>query len=443
MSEKKVYFETYGCQMNLNDTEIAGGILQDSGYEITEDINTADVILLNTCSVRDNAEQKILHRLEHLKGFKRRINKKLIVGIMGCMAERLGEKLIGLENLVRLVIGPDEYRSLPALLDQALSNSPGIAIELSTTETYSDIIPLRTEGLSAWLSIMRGCNNFCTYCIVPYTRGRERSKPIKSILEDLQRLDKSGIKEVTLLGQNVNSYFDKEAFVKFPELLEKAAQTVPNMRIRFVTSHPYDMSDELIAVMAKYDNICEYLHLPIQSGSDKILKLMNRKYTVEHYLERIAKLRSAMPDLALSTDLISGFPSETEEDHQATLELLKVVKYDGAYMFNYSPRSGTKSFEMEDDVDFETKRRRLSEIIHLQNDIARKKNKKEVGRVHEVLIDGVSKKKESEWQGRTKTNKVVIFNNEVGKYKQGDIINVRITKATSATLFGELSLTDV
>jgi tRNA-2-methylthio-N6-dimethylallyladenosine synthase len=438
MSEKKVYFETYGCQMNLNDTEIAGGILKESGYEITEDINQANVILLNTCSVRDNAEQKILHRLEHLKGFKRKTNSKLIVGIMGCMAERLGEKLIGLENLVRLVIGPDEYRALPSLLDQALNNSPGIAVELSTTETYSDIVPLRTDGLSAWLSIMRGCNNFCSYCIVPYTRGRERSKPVKSIIEDLIRLDKSGIKEVTLLGQNVNSYFDKEADVRFPKLLAQAATAVPNMRIRFVTSHPYDISDEMIDTMAKYDNICEYLHLPIQSGSDKILKLMNRKYTVAHYLERINKIREAMPDIALSTDLISGFPSETEEDHQGTLELLKTVQYDGAYMFNYSPRSGTKSFEMEDDVDFETKRRRLNEIIHLQNDIARKKNKKEVGRVHKVLIDGPSKKKESEWQGRTKTNKVVIFNNSAGQYKQGDIIHVRITKATSATLFGDL-----
>jgi len=438
MSEKKVYFETYGCQMNLNDTEIAGGILKESGYEITEDINKANVILLNTCSVRDNAEQKILHRLEHLKGFKRKTNSKLIVGIMGCMAERLGEKLIGLENLVRLVIGPDEYRSLPNLLDQALNNSPGIAIELSTTETYSDIVPLRTDGLSAWLSIMRGCNNFCSYCIVPYTRGRERSKPVKSIIEDLIRLDKRGIKEVTLLGQNVNSYYDKEAEIRFPKLLAQAAEAVPNMRIRFVTSHPYDISDEMIDTMAKYDNICEYLHLPIQSGSDRILKLMNRKYTVAHYLERISKIREAMPDIALSTDLISGFPSETEEDHQGTLELLKTVQYDGAYMFNYSPRSGTKSFEMEDDVDFETKRRRLNEIIHLQNDIARKKNKKEVGRVHEVLIDGPSKKKESEWQGRTKTNKVVIFNNESGQYKQGDIITVRITKATSATLFGDL-----
>ncbi len=424
--------------MNLNDTEIAGGILKDAGYEITEDINTADVILLNTCSVRDNAEQTILHRLEYLKGHKRRNNKKLIVGIMGCMAERLGENLIGLENLVRLVIGPDEYRSLPALLDQATNKSSGIAIELSTTETYSDIIPLRTEGHAAWLSIMRGCNNFCSYCIVPYTRGRERSKPIKAILDDLLRLDKNGILEVNLLGQNVNSYFDKQAFVKFPELLAQAAEAVPNMRIRFLTSHPYDMSDELIAVMAKYDNICEYLNLPIQSGSDKILQLMNRKYTVAHYLERIAKIREAMPDIALSTDLISGFPSETEEDHQATLELLKIVQYDGAYMFNYSPRSGTKSFEMEDDVDSETKSRRLSEIIHLQNEIARKKNKLEVGRVHEVLIDGVSKKKKSEWSGRTKTNKCVIFNNEDGKYKQGDIIHVRITKANNATLFGEV-----
>ncbi|GAB1370855.1 tRNA (N6-isopentenyl adenosine(37)-C2)-methylthiotransferase MiaB [Candidatus Kapaibacterium sp.] len=434
---KKVYIETYGCQMNVNDSEIVAGILQKSGYGVTDRIENSDVILLNTCSVRDNAEQKIDKRLQHLRHYRKK-NSKLVVGILGCMAERLRGQLMGKQDLVSIVVGPDEYRKVPELIDQALGGEQGIAVKLSRVETYDDIIPLRTEGISAWLSIMRGCDKFCTYCVVPYTRGRERSKPFDIVIKEIVQLHEQGFKEVTLLGQNVNSYIDMDKKVDFAKLLDECAKAVPTMRIRYTTSHPYDMTDELIETMAKHKNICNYIHLPVQSGSDKILKLMNRHYTIEHYIERMNLIKKHIPNVALSTDIISGFPTETEEDHQQTLDLMKIVRYDGAYMFNYSPRSKTKSYMMVDDVPEDVKKRRLNEIIELQNQIAAEINLSERGLIHEVLVEGPSKKNKLQWQGRTDTNKVVIFDNPEGNYKTGDLINCTINNSTSATLFGSV-----
>lgn len=434
---RNVYIETYGCQMNVNDSELVAAICTEGGYQVTNDIDQSHAILLNTCSVRDNAEQKIFKRLEHLRYYKKQ-NSKLVVGIIGCMAERLRKKLIGKQDLVSIVIGPDEYRRVPEMLDSAFSGEQGIAVKLSTVETYDDIIPLRTEGISAWISIMRGCDKFCTFCVVPFTRGRERSKPYKAIINELDLLQKQGVKEVTLLGQNVNSYKDEDSNVTFAELLAGCAKEAPDVRIRYTTSHPYDMGDDLIETMAKYDNICEYVHLPVQSGSDRVLKLMNRHYTVEHYLERMNKLREYMPNVAFSTDIIAGFPTETEEDHQLTLELMKQVRYDGAYMFAYSPRERTSAAKMEDSVPEEIKKRRLAEIIELQNNISKEINLSENGRIHEVLVEGPSKKDKNQWQGRTDTNKVCIFDNPEGTYKVGELVNCEITGSTSATLFGKV-----
>jgi tRNA-2-methylthio-N6-dimethylallyladenosine synthase len=433
----KVYIETYGCQMNLNDSEIVLSVMKDAAYSITEDPVKADIIFLNTCSVRENAENTIYNRLIHLKQYKKQRNK-LVVGILGCMAERLQSQLIEQKDIVSLVIGPDEYRNLPALVERAMDGEKGIAVKLSTVETYNDIEPFRTNGISAWLSISRGCNNFCSYCVVPYTRGRERSRPFKSIIREVENLYKNGYKEVTLLGQNVNSYKDDNIGSDFADLLDACSKSAPEMRIRFVTSHPKDMSDKLLEIMASHKNICKYIHLPIQSGSDKILKLMRRKYTTEHYLGRINKIREFMPDCAITTDIIAGYPSETIEDHMATLDLMKTVRYDGAFMFKYSPREGTKAYDFPDDVPEEEKLRRLNEIIELQNNIAKEKNKSEIGKIHEVLAESPSKRNKSEWQGRSDTNKIVIFPNEEFKYKTGDFINVRIKRSTSATLFGEV-----
>ena len=434
---KKVYLETYGCQMNVNDSELVAAIVSDAGYQLTNDINESDAILLNTCSVRDNAEQKIFKRLEHLRHYKKK-NSKLVVGILGCMAERLRKKLIGKQDLVSIVIGPDEYRRVPEMLDIAFTGESGVAVKLSRVETYDDIIPLRSEGISAWISIMRGCDKFCTFCVVPFTRGRERSKPHSSIIRELLKFREQGVKEVTLLGQNVNSYKDENEKTGFPALLESCAKAAPDVRIRYTTSHPYDMSDELIETMAKYDNICEYVHLPVQSGSDKVLKNMNRHYTVEHYLERMNKLKEYMPNVALSTDIIAGFPGETEEDHQMTLDLMKEVKYDGAFMFAYSAREKTPAAKMEDSVPQEVKQRRLSEIIKQQNEISEEINKAEQGNIHEVLIEGPSKKNEDEWQGRSDTNKVVIFDNNDRRFTAGETVKCRIHGSTSATLFGNV-----
>ena len=433
----RVYIETYGCQMNLNDTEIVSSILSGAGYEITDNIEKAGLILLNTCSVRDNAEKKIREKLIHLKQYKKK-NGKLMVGILGCMAERLRDKLLEEEDLVSLVVGPDEYRNIPGLISRAREGENGIAVRLSRVETYDDIEPLRTEGISAWLSIMRGCNNFCTYCIVPYTRGRERSRPSDSLIREVKNLWEKGYKEVTLLGQNVNSYNDETNGMDFPDLLAACASAVPEMRIRFTTSHPKDLSDKLIEKMAEYDNICSHIHLAMQSGSNRILGLMNRKYTIEHFLGRIEKMRALIPISSFSTDIIAGFPGESEEDHRATMEAMRTARFDGAFMFRYSPREGTKAYKMDDDVPEETKIRRLNEIIALQHEVSNDKNKKEIGRVHNVLVEGPSKKNPDEWRGRTDTNKVAIFPLKGRKIKIGEIIKVKINRFTSATLFGDM-----
>ncbi len=424
--------------MNLNDTEIASGILRDSDIQTITSIDDADVIILNTCAVRDKAEQTILHRLDALKFYKKK-KSKLIVGVIGCMAERMGEELINKKKIVDFVAGPDAYRKLPEMINDATQKIKRSELELSLEETYSDIVPERNPNISAWISIMRGCNNYCTYCIVPYTRGRERSKPFDSVMSEMELLVNQGAKEVTLLGQNVNSYNDKESGKKFPELLEAVAVAHPKIRIRFVTSHPYDLSDKMIDVIAKYDNICNYIHLPVQAGSDRMLKLMNRKYTKSHYMRIINRIKEIIPNCSLSTDIISGFCSETEEDHKQMLELMKTVRYDSAFMFNYSPRQGTVADKkFEDDVPMETKRRRLNEIIALQNEISREQNEKEIGKIHEIMVESKSKKNPTQWQGRSGTNKVIIFDNVEGKYKAGDLVNLEVYKASSATLFGKV-----
>lgn len=433
---RQVYIETYGCQMNVADSELVAAIMSNEGYGMTDTPDDADVILLNTCSIRDNAEQKIFNRLNHLRKYKKK-NFKLVVGIIGCMAERLKSKLIGERDLVSIVVGPDEYRSLPSLVDEAFAGEQGIAVKLSKVETYDDITPLRTEGISAWISIMRGCNNFCAFCVVPYTRGRERSSNYNKILNESISLYENGIREVTLLGQNVNSYRDKESDKDFPDLLEGIAEAVPGLRIRYTTSHPHDMSDRLIYAHENYSNICNYIHLPVQSGSSKILKKMRRDYNAEKYMERIEMIRKHVPNVALSTDIISGYCTETEEDHQMTLDLMKEVRYDGAYMFKYSERENTLAHKKyPDDVPEEVKTRRLQEIIDLQNKIAGEINQTEHGKVHEVLVEGPSKKDEAEWQGRSDTNKVCIFKHNGEKV--GETVKVKINNSTSATLFGKV-----
>lgn len=433
---RKVYIETYGCQMNVADSEIVSSIMMSDGYELTDTADNADVILLNTCSIRDNAEKKIFNRLAQLRRYKKK-KFKLVVGIMGCMAERLKAKLIGEQDLVSIVVGPDEYRNLPALVDSAIGGEQGIAVQLSKVETYDDIIPLRTEGLSAWISIMRGCNNFCAFCVVPYTRGRERSRPLDSVVREAVGLYENGIKEITLLGQNVNSYRDDKNGYDFPDLMIAIAKEVPDLRIRYSTSHPHDMSDRLIEAHRDYKSICNYIHLPVQAGSNRVLKKMRRDYTREHYLERIEMIRKYVPGVALSTDIIAGFCTETEEDHQDTLSLMREVRYDGAYMFKYSPRENTLAWKYEDDVPDEVKTRRLQEIIDQQNRIAAEINKEEVGKTHEVLVEGEGKRKGTGWQGRTDTNKVCIFPYQEGM-KAGDKIQVKINNSTSATLFGDV-----
>ncbi|KXB97167.1 MAG: tRNA-2-methylthio-N(6)-dimethylallyladenosine synthase MiaB [Chlorobi bacterium NICIL-2] len=432
-----VYVETYGCQMNLNDTEIVQAIMARHGFRLADSIAEADVVLLNTCAVRDNAERKIHERLKHLRSWRKR-KPQMVVGVLGCMAERLRRSLLGEQDLVDLVVGPDEYRRLPDLVERAFAGEQGIAVKLSRVETYDDITPIRTQGISAWISIMRGCDKFCTFCVVPFTRGRERSRPLESIVREAAQLWDDGFREVTLLGQNVNSYRDPDGQGDFADLLAAVAEAVPRMRIRYTTSHPYDMSDKLIETMAAYANICPYIHLPVQSGSDRILQLMNRHYTVAQYLERIEKIRSTIPRCALSTDIIVGFCTETDEDHRKTLELMETVRYDGAYMFKYSPRENTKAWKMGDDVPEEVKAQRLEEGIQLQQQISWEINQTEIGKTFEVLVEGPSKRDPAQWQGRTDTNKVVIFPH-LGtdqSYIVGDYVQVRIERATSATLFG-------
>jgi tRNA-2-methylthio-N6-dimethylallyladenosine synthase len=441
---RKLYVETYGCLMNTNDSEIVKGIMHTSGYAMTDKPDDADVILLNTCAIRDNAEKKIHERLKHLKFYKRR-RGDLVVGILGCMAERMREELVVQKNIVDLVIGPDEYRALPALVEKAFGGEKGIAVKLSRVETYDDIEPLRTEGISAWISIMRGCDKFCTFCVVPFTRGRERSRAAHLIVDESKRLWDAGFREITLLGQNVNSYMDEVAHTDFADLLRATALAVPEMRIRYTTSHPYDMSDKLIETMAEFDNICKYIHLPVQSGSDRVLEAMNRNYTVEHYKERLRKIKELMPGCALTTDIIVGFPTESEEEHRMTLELMHEIRYDGAFMFKYSPRERTKAWKMEDDVPEEVKTRRLNEIIEQQQRIATEINQTLVGTVEKVLVEGEGRRDATKWKGRTDTNKFVMFphltdeaNGQTAGYVVGDMVNVRITKATSMTLVGEI-----
>lgn len=436
--EKKLFIETYGCQMNVADSEVVASVMQMAGYEMTEEIQDADAIFVNTCSVRDNAEQKVLGRLQYFQSLKRK-KKHLLVGVLGCMAERVKEDLIA-NHHVDLVAGPDSYMDLPNLIAAAENGEKVINVELSTQETYKDVMPLKLPGvhISGFVSIMRGCNNFCSYCIVPYTRGRERSREVNSILNEIRDMRDKGFKEVTLLGQNVNSYLYEQdgEQVNFSSLLEKVALEAPNMRIRFVTSHPKDMSDETLHVIAKYPNICQYIHLPAQSGSSKILRVMNRKYTREWYLDRIAAIRRILPECAISTDLFCGFHSETEEDFQETLSLMREVGYDSAYLFKYSERPGTYAAKhLEDDVPEEVKVRRLQEMIDLQNKLSEESNLRDIGKVFEVLIEGYSKRSREQLFGRTSQNKVVIFDKK--NFHVGQFIRVKIQRASSATLFGE------
>lgn len=437
---KNLFIETYGCQMNVADSEVVAAIMQTIGYEMTDNIDKADAILVNTCSIRDNAEQKIVSRLQHFNAMKKK-RKGLIVGILGCMAERAKQEL--LENqAVDLVAGPDAYLDLPNLIAAAEAGQKAMNVELSTTETYKEIIPSRIGGnrISGFVSIMRGCNNFCSYCIVPYTRGRERSREVKSILNEIQDLYERNFKEITLLGQNVNSYaFEEEGgeVVNFAKLLKIIAERFPTMRIRFSTSHPKDMSDETLETIAAYKNICNHIHLPVQSGSSKILKSMNRKYTREWYLERIAAIRRIIPDCGISTDMFCGFHGETEEDHQETLSLMREVVFDSAFMFKYSERPGTfASKNLPDNISEEVKIERLNEIIALQTELSAESNRKDIGKTFEVLVEGFSKRSKEQLFGRTQQNKVVVFDR--GDCKIGDLVNVKVTSVTAATLLGEL-----
>ncbi|MPQ48644.1 tRNA (N6-isopentenyl adenosine(37)-C2)-methylthiotransferase MiaB [Marinifilum sp. N1E240] len=440
MSEinKKLFLETYGCQMNVADSEVVAAIMQHDGYEVTKNREDADVILVNTCSVRENAEQRVRGRVQGFKELKKK-NPKLLVGVIGCMAERLGEKLFEQEKNVNIVVGPDAYMDLPMLVKKAENGEKAINIDLSLTETYKDICPSRIDetAISGFVSIMRGCNNFCTYCIVPYTRGRERSRNPESILKEVKDLSEKGYKEVTLLGQNVNSFQFKNSVsdVSFPELLEMVAKAEPNMRIRFATSHPKDMSDDTLRVIAKYSNICRYIHLPVQSGSDSVLKDMRRKYTREWYMDRITAIRTIIPDCGISSDIFCGFHNESDEDFQATLDLMKWAKFDLSYMFKYSERPGTFAYKnLEDNVPEDIKSKRLTEMIEVQSKLSHESNLRDIDKVFEVLVEGVSKKSDQELYGRTSQNKVIVFPRK--DYKVGDLVQVKATSCTTATLIG-------
>ena len=432
---KKLYIETYGCQMNVADSEVVASVMQMAGYETTETLDEADAVFLNTCSVRDNAEQKIFHRLDALDA-ERRKGHQMILGVLGCMAERAQQDLLD-NHHCDLVAGPDAYLSLPDLIAQAELGHKAMNTELSTTETYKDVVPQRIgigHKIGGFVSIMRGCNNFCHYCIVPYTRGRERSRDVESILREVRDLRDKGYKEVTLLGQNVNSY--KLGDMDFPALLRRVAEEVPTMRVRFTTSHPKDMSDETLRVIAEMPNVCKHIHLPVQSGSDRILKLMNRKYTREWYMDRVNAIRRIIPDCGLSTDIFVGYHSETEEDHQLSLSLMREVGYDSAFMFKYSERPGTyASKHLPDDVAEEEKIRRLNELIALQTEMSAIQNKKDEGKEFDVLVEGFSKRSHEQLCGRTEQNKMVVF--PKAGHHIGETIRVKITGSTSATLLGE------
>ncbi len=440
MEHKKLFIETYGCQMNVADSEVVAAILQEKHYRVVKSPDEADAVFLNTCSVRENAEQRIWGRLNHYHAIKKK-NKDLVVGVLGCMAERVGEKFLE-KGMVDLVAGPDTYRDLPYLIDKVEKGRKAINTELSTIETYDHITPVRIgdKALSGFVSITRGCNNFCTYCIVPYTRGRERSRNPEDIRREVKDLSGKNYKELTLLGQNVNSYKwlpdGTRKPVRFWDLLEMVAETAPQMRIRFTTSHPKDMSDKVLHQMARFPTICNHIHLPVQSGSSRILKLMNRKYDREWYLGRIAAIRSILPDCGISTDIFTGFSSETEADHAETLSLMEAVKFDMAFMFKYSERPGTYAAKnLEDDVPEETKIRRLNEIINLQNKHSLENNRKDVGKTFDVLVEGFSKKSDQMLFGRTAQNKVVVF--PKGNVKKAELVRVKIERVTQATLIGK------
>ena len=441
VAERRLYIETYGCQMNVADSEVVAAVMSTVGYDMTDDINLADAVLLNTCSIRDNAEQKIHSRLQYLASLKRKRQGGLIVGVIGCMAERVKDDLIA-NHGVDMVAGPDSYLDLPALIGAVEAGEKAINVDLSTTETYRDIIPMKITGnrVSGFISIMRGCNNFCSYCIVPYTRGRERSREAESILRELTDLRERGFKEVTLLGQNVNSYNyvspDGDT-VDFARLLSMVAEAAPDMRVRFTTSHPKDMSDDIIDAIASHDNICNHIHLPVQSGSDSVLKAMNRKYTREWYLGRIAAIRRAIPDCGISTDMFTGFHGETEDDFEETLSLMREVGFDSAFMFKYSERPGTLAARtMPDNVPEEVKIDRLNRMIALQNELSAESNRRDIGKTFDVLVEGVSKRSKEQMVGRNQQNKTCVFPR--GDFRIGDVARVRVTGSSSATLICEL-----
>ncbi len=440
---KKLYIETYGCQMNVADSEVVAAVLGMAGYELSEDIAQADAILLNTCSIRDNAEQKIVSRLQYLGSLRRKgARRRLIIGVIGCMAERVRDTLLD-EHGVDVVAGPDAYLDLPALFAAAEAGKKAINVELSTTETYREVVPTRIGPgkVSGFVSIMRGCNNFCSYCIVPYTRGRERSRPADSILREVADLRAKGYREVTLLGQNVNSYrytADDGSEIDFPALLARVAESAPDMRVRFTTSHPKDMSDDTIATIASHANICRHIHLPVQSGSNAVLKAMNRKYTREWYLGRIAAIRRMIPDCGISTDLFTGFHNESEEDFEQTLGLMREVGFDSSFMFKYSERPGTLAARtMPDNIPDEVKIERLNRMIDLQNKLSAESNRRDIGKEFEVLVEGVSKRSTEQFVGRTSQNKTCVLPR--GGYRVGDLVNVRVKDATSATLICDLA----
>lgn len=441
--DRKLFIETYGCQMNVADSEVIAAILATAGYKVIDNMEDADAILLNTCSIRDNAEQKILSRLQFYNSLKRKKGRKnLIVGVVGCMAERVKDTLIK-DYGVDLVAGPDSYLDLPQMFASVEMGEKAINVELSRTETYRDIIPLKITGniVSGFVSIMRGCNNFCSYCIVPYTRGRERSREAQSILNEVRDLRDRGYKEVTLLGQNVNSYnyVDEDGnSVTFPQLLAMVAEEVPGMRVRFTTSHPKDMSDDIINVIASYPNVCKHIHLPVQSGSNSVLKAMNRKYTREWYLDRIAAIRRAIPDCGISSDLFTGFHGETEEDFLETLSLMREAKLDASFMFKYSERPGTLAAKtMPDNVPEDVKIDRLNRMIELQNELSAESNRRDIGKTFEVLVEGVSKRSKEQMVGRTQQNKTCVFPR--GDFRIGDFVNVKVVDSSSATLICELA----
>ncbi|RYD51506.1 MAG: tRNA (N6-isopentenyl adenosine(37)-C2)-methylthiotransferase MiaB [Sphingobacteriales bacterium] len=439
---KKFYIESYGCQMNFSDSEIVASILQGEGFGATRNVEEADLVLLNTCSIREKAEQTVRHRLMHIKGYKKH-RPGMLVGVLGCMAERLKAKFLEEEKLVDLVIGPDAYRTLPELIQEAESGQKGVNVLLSREETYADIAPVRldTNGVSAFVSIMRGCNNMCSFCVVPFTRGRERSREVHSIVAECQNLFDSGYREVTLLGQNVDSYhwYAGDETVDFAGLLERVALISPLLRVRFSTSHPKDITDAVLHTMARYDNICKYLHLPVQSGNTRVLQLMNRTYTREWYLNKVRRIREIMPGCALSTDVITGFCTETEAEHQDTLNLMREVGYDLAYMFSYSERPGTLAARrFADDIPEDVKQRRLEEIIVIQNENSRQRYQAQIGKVVTVLIENTSKRRADEWTGRSDDNKRVVFAKNETDLKPGSYAQVRITDATQATLRGVL-----